>query len=285
MVYTSTVPYFTDDSLFAHGMYRFADTGAALAETHACIAPENPMYTRAHTVFSQRYYAYPAPPVFMGVSDIAVPEEPVYALRLLIRLPGSDFCVPERLRFLDGFIRRMSAYQAAYFPAYEDRFVYATVRSGPVRTSRDDEFHGDGFQGISVPRHIPEQNYLWACSHPTLFSLQPYFIEHLDPAVHNIHTRLHRDTDMRNVYVGQEKGVYLIDPYHVHARQKLAAGLSRCVVRLTFSPVEIRDDSNTVNPLLPRGPYNRKDIRDALVDCTDAAPWNDIGLTPVVRGI
>lgn len=268
MTYTSTVRYIKDPDLFTGGKMEFTP----LSTPRQQVDPESPVYARAARDFTQAEYKYPAPPVFLGTFDIAPPAYSVYALRLLISGPGSgDYVIPARVAFLKEYISSCAAYQAQFFPDYLGRFVYLTVRSGEVLSNRDDEFHVDGFQGISIPRHIPEQNYLWVSSHPTLFSLQPYFVEQLDPAKHNFHSYFEAHTDKRNLYKGVEKGVYIVDPYHVHARPKLPEGVKRTAIRLTFSPVEIRDDSNTVNPWLPRGPYNRDDIRNTLVSY-DGAP-------------
>ncbi len=274
MAYTSTVAYFTDPNLMSEGFFRF-DVDQRQRQK---IDADNPIYARGGQVFNQRGYMFPAPPVYMGQSEIKPPEDPVFALRLLIKQPGSSFVVPNTLKFLEEFIRDCSAYQAQFFPVFEERFVYITVRSGPMMPNKEDVFHVDGFQGISVPRHIPEQNYLWASSHPTLFSLQPYFVENLDPGKHNVHDYFDKATDRRMVYEGLSKGIYLIDPMHVHARRPLNVGTVRTVVRLTYSPVEIRDDTNTPNPELPRGPYNRNDPRNHLWGYAERNPELKFGL-------
>lgn len=276
MTYTSTVRYIKDPDLFNGGKIEFTP----LSTPRQQVDPESPVYARAARDFTQAEYKYPAPPVFLGTFDITPPAYSVYALRLLISGPGSgDYVIPARVAFLKEYISSCAAYQAQFFPDYLGRFVYLTVRSGEVLSNRDDEFHVDGFQGISIPRHIPEQNYLWVSSHPTLFSLQPYFVEQLDPAKHNFHSYFEAHTGKRNLYKGVEKGVYIVDPYHVHARPKLPEGVKRTAIRLTFSPVEIRDDSNTVNPWLPRGPYNRDDIRNTLVSYDGAPTEESSGLS------
>jgi hypothetical protein len=200
---------------------------------------------------------------------------------LLIKEPGSNFILPKKLRFLQNEIKNSAAYQRLHFPEFENRFLYLTVRSGPVMSSHDDELHVDGFQGISVPRHIPEQNYLWTSSAPPLFSMQPYFVEGLDSGKHNIHMHFQKVTNQSMLMAGVAKGAYIIDPYHVHARPKVPDGTPRSMYRLCFSPVEICDDTNTVNIFLPRGPYDREDIRDRLVAYD--GPTSDIanGLRPV----
>lgn len=277
MAYTSTVKYFTDPVLFADGFYRF---DVDRRKRHK-IDADNPIYGRGDKVFCQRGYMYPSPPVFMGQLKPAIPIEPVYALRLLLKQPGSEFVVPKSLLFLDEFIRNSSAYQAQFFPNFDERFVYITVRSGPMISNREDMFHADGYQGTAIARHIPEQNYLWANSYPTLFSLQPYFVENLDAGKHNIHEYFDAATDRKNLYEGLEGGIYLIDPMHVHARRAIPEGTIRSVARITYSPVEFRDDTSTVNPELPRGPYNRDDPRNHLWHYAEQNPELKFGLKRV----
>jgi hypothetical protein len=263
MTYTSTVNYRKCPGLFDDGNLEFSEDECVLSWPEAM--PNSPVYDRARKVFSQEGYMYPAPPLFLGKRDIAFPEETTMVLRLLIKEPGSNFMLPRKLDFLADDIKGCSAYQREYFPRWAERFAYLTIRSGPVTTSKDETFHVDGFQGISVPRHIPEQNYLWTSDHPTLFSMQPYFVEGIDPGLHNIHDWFEAKTNKSTLFAGVEKGLYIFDPFHVHARRKVSAGTRRSMFRLCFSPVEIRDDSNMVNIYLPRGPYNRDDIRNRLV--------------------
>ena len=283
MSYTSTIKYIVPEGLYDEGVVRF---DASEGEAQTRITPRNPMYSRAHEDFNHEAYMYPAPPVYLGQRDLDVPEEDLYLLRFLVKQPGSVFTIPQKIQFLQGLIEECAKYQQANFPDYEDRFVYLTVRSGELKSVNEDQFHVDGFQGISVPRHIPEQNYIWANCHPTLMALQPYFMEQLDPAVHNMHDFFDEKTSMDNVYGGFEKGLYIIDPYHVHARPSIPDGTLRSFFRLCFSPVEIRDDTNTVNEHLPRGPYNREDIRNSLVSYGED-PENqncaDYGLLPVTQ--
>lgn len=246
----------------------FADTvsfSADSSDTPCKVDPSSPVYGRALRDFSQSEYKHPAAPLYLGQEGVSTPSEEVYVLRLLIKAPGTDFFVPGKLDWLIPMIRKSAAYQRAHFPDFDSRFVYITVRSGVVKSSRDDEFHVDGFQGISVPRHVPEQNYIWCDTHPTMFAVQPYYLEGLDPARHNVHEYIERCTDKTDLTIINERGLYIMDPYHAHARPSVPEGTQRTFVRICYSPVEIRDDTNTVNPALPRGPYNRGDIRNTLV--------------------
>jgi hypothetical protein len=279
MRYTDTITYHGCPTLFDDGVIEF-ESNTYLGPKSM---PDSPVYQRAERIFTQSGYMYPAPPLFLGSREIVFPLESIYVLRLLIKAPGTKFLLPGRLGFLEAEIRSCAAYQKRYFPRFAERFVYLTVRSGPVKSLHDDELHVDGFQGISVPRHIPEQNYLWCSNAPTVFSMQAYFVEHLDPGKHNIHTLFQCVTDASALYAGVEKGLYVIDPCHVHARPKARDGDRRSMFRLCFSPVEIMDDTCMVNKYLPRGPYNREDIRNRLVAFDGPESDSDNGLRRVSR--
>ena len=278
--YTKNITYLTCPGLFGLGNLEFSASSSSLPVPK--IMPDSPIYERAKRIFSQSGYMYPAPPLFLGVRDILFPQDDIFVLRLLIKQPGSNFMLPKKLEFLAQAIKNCAAYQMEHFPDFANRFVYLTVRSGTVREGqKDDELHVDGFQGISVPRHIPEQNYLWASNNPTLFSLQPYFVENIDPSRHNIHNYFESNTNKSMLMSGVDKGLYAIDPYHIHARPSgVIARPRRSMFRLCFSPVEIRDDNNFVNKYLPRGPYGRSDIRDRLTTYEGSASDSLYGLRP-----
>jgi hypothetical protein len=261
--YTSTISYFESPHIKWQEPLRFS-----AADDSSFQAPEagNLVVKRAKDIFTQAAYKYTAPALSLGKVDMKPPQgQELFVLRLLIKKPDTEFVMPEELGFLKDFVAETACYQATHFPDYADRFVYMTLRSGLVRSSNDDSFHADGFQGISVPRHIPEQNYIWMDRDPTLFAVQPYFVEHLDPARHDFHEYFNRCTDMANVQQAKAGEAYIMDPYHIHARPVLSADTWRSFVRICYSPVEIRDDTNTPNKWLPMGPYNREDIRNRLV--------------------
>ena len=277
MTFTTSIKYYEAPDLFDGKAVVFYPPESR----HAAVTPESPVYARAKTDFNQSGYMYPAPPLYLGQKEVQFPDNEIYVLRLLVKEPNSPFVLPEKLGFMKNILKDSAAYQKSNFPDFDNRFVYLTVRSGNVKSQRDDEMHVDGFQGISVPRHIPEQNYIWADSNPTHVSLQPYFVEAVDPAKHNIHTYFEKATHPANVMQGVEKGLYVIDPYHVHARPRVESGIRRAFFRICYSPVEIRDDTCMRNPFFNRGPYGRKDIRDVLTDF-DGLPSNaTYGLRPL----
>jgi hypothetical protein len=248
------------------------------------IDADNPIYDRAAKTFSQRGYLYPSPPVFLGEQDVSIPDDDVFVLRMPFKVPGSAFCLPVELSWAASFVWSCVAYQKL-FPEWESRFFYLTIRSGEVSSQQDDTFHVDGFQGVLVPRHLPEQIYLWTDRDPTHWAIQPFFCEDLDPAKHNIHNFFDQQTNRQNLYCGVPKGVYCFDPYHVHARPVLGAGLQpgrRTVLRVSSIPIEIRDDTNTQNPAITMPIYDKADPRNNFWNYPVSNPEIKFGLNRVL---
>lgn len=151
-----------------------------------------------------------------------------------------------------------------YHYGIRTQFVYITVRSGPVVSVTDDLWHVDGFS-MRVP-HPPEQNYIWSNCHGTEWLDQEFVLpSDFDPMRHNIHQYFQDRARPENIRVLEPHVLYGIDPYVVHRRPQVPAGVFRTFFRISFVPIEIEDDTCTVNPYLPREkPYARKDIRERL---------------------
>jgi hypothetical protein len=179
---------------------------------------------------------------------LETPTERQYVLRMLIKKPFTDFLIPDNLKWCEQLIN--DAYDNQLQNDIRQPFCYLTVRSGVVNTSKDDEWHADGFS-MNVT-HIPEQNYIWADCFPTEVIYKKFKIPaDFNPFRHNIHL-LFQDS------IGQEDKIkvlkpnllYCLDPYVIHRRPPISEGTQRTFVRVSFTPIEIDDINNTINPLL-----------------------------------
>ena len=191
------------------------------------------------------------------------PCDEQYILRMMVRSPGSKgFKIPAELEWLEGMIRLCDSMQVS--DDIQNPFVYVTVRHGIVKSTTDDLWHVDGFS-MRVP-HIPEQNYIIASNNGTEVLEQDVQIPAgFDPMRHNIHQFFQDVADVKNIRTLEDNTIYRIDPYVIHRRPTVTAGIMRTFVRVSFIPVEIEDDTCMVNPLIPRlKPYNRTDIRNRL---------------------
>jgi hypothetical protein len=124
-------------------------------------------------------------------------------------------------------------------------------------------WHVDGFQGTRIERHIPEQDVIWCNKNPTAVSFQPFFCEYLDSSKFDINDFFNRNQGDSYALLESFKQ-YLITPYNVHKMMSEKFDGKRVFVRLTFSPVEIEDPTNTENPMLKRKYNERVDVRNFL---------------------
>jgi hypothetical protein len=202
-------------------------------------------------------------PIHMIDSVAVPPVDRQYILRMMVRSPGSCcLYIPNELDWLRSEIELLCDLQDDL--GFNNQYVYVTVRHGIVTSSRDAEWHVDGFS-MRCP-HLPEQDYVCSHSAPTEFLLNNWEIPaDFDPFKHNIHRYFQDREDQGERFVGAPHRVYLMDPYCVHHRPLVAAGTMRTFWRVSFVPIEIEDDTCTQNPLLPRKVHGRSDIRNVLV--------------------
>jgi len=222
------------------------------------------MYERAHDLLTPRK-TFGQPAVLIGRTlDLELPAGPQMILRMMVRNPWSEgFQIPKELEWLRTAIvacNTVQLTQEIYNP-----FVYVTVRHGVINTVTDDLWHVDGFS-MRVP-HNPEQNYIWTNRYPTeLLDQEVTLPEDFDPLRHNIHQYFQDVADESNICTLRAEHIYGIDPYVIHRRpNNIPLGTERTFFRISFVPIEIEDDTCTVNPLIPRErPYGREDIRHRL---------------------
>ena len=221
--------------------------------------------TRARSLLSHRNdFGFPAEKgPFLGKTGIRPIQDEQYILRMMVRTPTSGgFQIPSELEWLRLVIETCNSQQKQ--DGIENPYCYVTVRHGIVRSETDDLWHVDGFS-MRVP-HIPEQNYIYASTQGTEVLEQEISLPgDFDSMRHNIHQYFQDVADVKNIRTLKDKTLYRIDPYVVHRRPTVTAGMVRTFFRISFIPIEIEDDTCTVNPLIPRvSPYNRGDIRTRL---------------------
>mgnify|MGYP006931610907 CR=1 FL=1 len=234
------------------------------------IEPSHPSYIDANHIFSQERFKYPYLPLYLGNEEIDPHCVNLNVLRLIIRENNvnAKICIPKELSPLTDFCLKHINYHHQFYPANTNCFIYLTIRvtDDECYYKNSQTWHIDGFQGSKLTRHIPEQTILWSNTNPTEFSIQPYFLEGLNPSKHNIHKFFH-DNAFGPFYKGIKNGTYLLTPYNVHRVSNEEFKGRRLFVRLTFSPVEIEDYTNTFNPMMEKFTYpTREDVRDFFWD-------------------
>jgi len=176
--------------------------------------------------------------------DIDFPKEDLYILRLPISTQYlfGEIRLPKRLSFLKEFIKECRDYQENIIGIHHP-FMYLTIRHGEIKSIRDDMWHVDGFS--MRYNHLPEQNYIWSSHSPTEINEIETDLSDFDPLLSNIHLRFKEG----NIKTLDSKTIYGLDPYVIHRRPPNSKG-KRSFVRLSFTPIEIRDINNAINPLI-----------------------------------
>jgi hypothetical protein len=193
--------------------------------------------------------------VGLVVLDPQLPRQ--YILRMMVMRDGDPMQVPSELSWLSPMITMAEKNQASI--GVRQPFCYITVRHGEVTSEQDDEWHTDGFSTRIT--HLPEQNYIYANTSPTEWARQGFYIpSDFNPLVHNLHRYLAARVQEENIRTAVPRMVYAIDPYVLHRRPPVTAGITRTFVRISFTPIEILDDAHTPNPLLPCRTYGKDGV-------------------------
>lgn len=205
-------------------------------------------------------------PEFVGKMVIFEPnEENEEILRIPIQQPNTGLQIPNFLEWTREFIDRCLIFQKETIQI-QQAFMYLTVRRGKCEIVDDDKWHTDGFS-MNI-NHLPEQNYIFTNNQPTQFLPGPFEIPNdFDPLKHHLHEFINDYlTQNKTVISAEPNSIYCIDPYIVHRKPKLDKNIRRLFLRLTLCQIEIQDDLNAHNPLLPSKTFNRigHKIRNSL---------------------
>lgn len=210
---------------------------------------------RTHSCLNVSQYGVANLPTCLGRLTLAPPDREQNVLRMLIKRTHSPLLVPDDLAWTRPLIERALEFQVVRHP-----FMYLTVRNGEVQSVSDDEWHVDGFS--MVFEHLPEQNYIWSDSNSTEYYTRAIPLpDDFDPFEHNIHQYFQARISPSFVAKTAPGHVYMLDPYVIHRRPPETAGTRRCFVRLSFTPIEIEDVNNTLNPLLATN-YTRDGVAE-----------------------
>ena len=225
---------------------------------------------RAFTALNLKQYAKFNYPDYVRHIKLVPPSERQYILRMLIKRMFGELLIPKELEWAKPMIDACIRHQDTL--GITQPFIYLTIRSGIVNTTTDDAWHVDGFSKTIT--HLPEQNYVWCNNIATEYVVKPFlFPNDFDPLKHNIHNFFQNRIDDNDIKHIEENTIYGFDPYVVHRRPPGTIGKDRCFIRLSFTPIEIEDKNNTLNPYILTN-YTRdgiKEMRNNLIPY-DAVP-------------
>lgn len=242
--------------------------------TRLKLEEHHPSYADSTGDFCQTKYKYPYLPLYLGNYEIPEAENiSINTLRLMIRKNSEHYPVylPKELLVFKDFILENINYHRQFYTANKDCFIYITVRTATfeeVFYNNSKTWHIDGFQGSRIKRHVVEQDIFWCNKSPTEYLIQPMFCEYLHPSKHDINDFFEKNANENFKVVSKSNAIYLTTPYNIHRVNKNYFEGKRVFVRLNFSPVEIEDYTNTVNPMIPRHFSERRDVRDFLREYT-----------------
>lgn len=250
------------------------------------IDEHNIAYYTLFKPFNKANFMYPRPPIDMGIVHGAFGWGTRNVLRMPIKFPGTDYKIPSELSGLQTLIERVADYESFINKDHEKVFAHLTFDRSTVNGGehhRFPGFHGDGFQGTKLtPKITVEHSYILTTSPPTEFCLQPFFLNHLDDAKHNMFLEFDKQACKQNIYGTIPNHLYLIDPYMVHRTPVIEHRVERIFVRITFTFSELEHPKNTMNPMFPPYKYkDRIDIRQGLAPFEFDVPLHLYGLTKV----
>ncbi|MBI5202951.1 MAG: hypothetical protein HY925_15275, partial [Elusimicrobia bacterium] len=183
----------------------------------------------------------------------AFSRKSVSVLNMPIKMPGTDFRVPEELAHLREFIQKMVDHEAAINPELASFYAYLTVDQGwvkPGETHRKPGIHIDGVQGARYPvKLVPEHTYSASDALGTVFYDQSFDLRGLDPARQHVHAELERQALEENAVSAEDYGIYFWDSYSVHRADVARAPMLRKFVRVEFSRKIYDSIGDTRSPL------------------------------------
>lgn len=279
---------FTDKRNYVAASYGTVEDQPIQVETHWTPKPMSlsPYWARAAQTFSLEHFMYAVPPIDMGcvLIDPSL-RRSERCLRMPIKAFGeTKFQVPEEFHWLLPVIARIMFMDAAHHESFKDYYAHLTVDTREVEagnTQRVAGWHVDGFQsGGREPLHEIERSYLWSLDEPaTEYCVQPFFIDHLRPLHHNIHSEFDKQAVVPTLQ-GIAGHIYQIDPYMVHRSPVLVRKMIRTTLRVTFAKTLLTDPVNTVNMGLPEmnQPVARFELRNTLSVYAGPVPYDRYGL-------
>lgn len=207
-------------------------------------------------------------PLYVGpAAESDFPDQ--YILRMLVRSPYSKgFQLTRDIQWLAGLVQQADNFQQTNM-GIRHPYTYVTVRTSNPTSAAAYDWHVDGFS--TKYTHLPEANYVIVFGeHGTEYADQAFdFPKDFDPLKHNVHLFFQKRIDYSKVKTITPGILYYMDPYVVHRRTTKISLKRRCFVRISFTPIEIPDINNTVNPLISTAHYNYdgiKEFRNSLKD-------------------
>jgi hypothetical protein len=159
-----------------------------------------------------------------------------------------NFQLPDYLLWLEKFVIECLNHESKINSCR--KLGYLTIRSGPVITKTDDQWHTDGFSTKICCK--PQLSYFWSDRYPTQYVEFPFELpKDFNPLKHNLFSYLNNvlpiNQEVKQVGI---QSINLFDPYVIHRRQPGISNKIRTFIRYTASEIYIPDINLTQNHLL-----------------------------------
>lgn len=248
------------------------------------VQPKHPFYSGQHDVFDTENFLYPRLPIELGHSELdSNINIETNVLRMPIKFPNTDYRLPFVLKPLEKMIKRIAEYESHINKRHNETFTHITADFSEVEPGdwhRFPGFHGDGLSGLRPElKGTIEHSYIVVSKPATEFCIQPFFLEHLNKAKHNMFHELDSQAKEANIYKSIPYHLYLLDPYMVHRTPDIKKKVNRFFIRVTYAYSELTNPHNTETPLFPeRNHPKRHDIREFLTKYPGEVPYEMYGL-------
>lgn len=253
---------------------------------HPKIDAWSPVYRDMMEKFNFNYFTCPRLPINIGKFNMTKARQSPNVLRVPIKYDNStEIRLPKELLPLKEELQRVLHYD--YFVTgdiWKNMFCHITVHNAmvvPGQTQRYPGFHGDGLQGGKFKEKlICEHSYVVTDPEPTIISMQPYFVSHMNEDRDNIFIAFDQQVKKDSLYRMKPGNMYLIDPYIVHESPVITKEALRTFVRITTTPSELLMPKNTVNPMFEGQKYpERIEVREFVGEPDPEIPYDFYGIT------
>lgn len=258
---------------------------------HPKIDSWSPIYTDMLQPFNFHKFTVPRLPIDMGKIDsdsiVALKKCP-NVLRVPIKYGNStEVRLPSELLPIEEEIKRILHYDYFVTGANWKKFhCHLTIHNAivnPGDTQRFPGFHGDGLQGGKFKKKLLcEHSYVLSDPQPTIISMQPFFVAHLNEDKENIFKAFDQQVRSDSLLGLRPQHLYLIDPYIVHESPKITGKdpILRTFFRLTTTPTELLMPKNTINPMFSGQAYSKRiEVREFVSAPNQEIPYSAYGLS------
>ena len=187
------------------------------------------------------------------------PDEDQMVLRMLVSPKYQNtFFIPKGLEWIEDEIKEIYELDTS-ITGIHNKWCYVTIRHG-INHEPDNSWHFDG--GSLRTELIPERDYVYVNKFGFEFKEGTIvFPKDFDPVKHNMSSAALNNIKDERTVIAKVNTWYLLSPFVFHRASPKGNGEYRTFIRITFTDIEIRDQTCTQNPLLYTEAYGRDSVK------------------------